>query len=292
MKHLTSSNYASAKGFGLIELMIAMVLGLLVLGAAIAVFQSNLRTFNANDGQNRVQENARVAYELLSTDVRATGSSACSVEALVLGDDATSIAFKSPLTGSATALTTMSADDVSYRVKEATLSSVTLLESTPAASDIFKAGNTVMICNGAMTGFAKVNSTSGQTINFVGNLDFDPTDTTYGDAASISISRLRNHNWLIKSNGRASGNSLYVNRNDGAGDQEVAEGAQSLGLSYHQYANGNLTAYVAAPSNFQYVDAVRMNIPMRAVMPAKNPGENDVVNRNISTTVSIRNRSL
>ena len=31
-------------GFGLIELMIAMVLGLLVLGAAIAVFQSNQRT--------------------------------------------------------------------------------------------------------------------------------------------------------------------------------------------------------------------------------------------------------
>ena len=35
-------------GFGLIELMISMVLGLLVLGAAIAVFQSNQRSFNAN----------------------------------------------------------------------------------------------------------------------------------------------------------------------------------------------------------------------------------------------------
>ncbi|QNN47131.1 prepilin-type N-terminal cleavage/methylation domain-containing protein [Thermomonas brevis] len=83
-------------GFGLIELMVAMMLGLLVLGAAVAVFQSNLRTFNANDGQNRVQENARVAYELLSKDVRSTGSSACSAEASVLGTDSMSNAFKAP----------------------------------------------------------------------------------------------------------------------------------------------------------------------------------------------------
>jgi type IV pilus assembly protein PilW len=39
--------------------MISMVLGLLVLGAAIAVFQSNQRTFGANEGQNRIQEGAR-----------------------------------------------------------------------------------------------------------------------------------------------------------------------------------------------------------------------------------------
>ena len=65
-------------GFGLIELMISMVLGLLVLGAAIAVFQSNQRTFDANEGTNRIQEGARVAYELMSKDIRAAGGAACS----------------------------------------------------------------------------------------------------------------------------------------------------------------------------------------------------------------------
>ena len=58
-------------GFGLIELMIAMVLGLLVLGAAIAVFQSNQRTFDANEGTNRIQEGARVAFEMMASDLRA-----------------------------------------------------------------------------------------------------------------------------------------------------------------------------------------------------------------------------
>ena len=55
----------SPAGFGLIELMISMVLGLLVLGAAVAVFQSNQRTFSVNEGQNRIQEGARAAYEMM-----------------------------------------------------------------------------------------------------------------------------------------------------------------------------------------------------------------------------------
>ncbi|HQX92961.1 MAG TPA: prepilin-type N-terminal cleavage/methylation domain-containing protein, partial [Thermomonas sp.] len=86
-----------AQGFTLIELMIAMVLGLLVLGAALAVFQSNQKTFSANEGQNRVQENARIAYEMLSKDVRSVRSSACSSEAMVLGSDSNSAAFRAPL---------------------------------------------------------------------------------------------------------------------------------------------------------------------------------------------------
>ncbi|WP_028839461.1 PilW family protein [Thermomonas fusca] len=278
-------------GFGLIELMVALVLGLLVLGAAIAVFQSNLRTFNANDGQNRVQENARVAYELLSKDVRSTGSSACSAEASVLGADAMSTAFKAPLSGNGTELTTISADDISYRVKTASASSVQLVESGPAASDIFKVGDSVMVCNAAMTGFTKIASIAGQTVGFTTALEFDPAQTEYGDAASISIARFRSNRWHVKANSGATGNSLYVNRN-GGGDQEVAEGVQSLALTYHQFANGNPNVYVAAPSNFEYVDAVRMRMPIRAVMPSKNPSESDVVNRNVASTASIRNRSL
>lgn len=286
-------NRSRQGGFGLIELMVAMLLGLLVLGAAVAVFQSNLRTFNANDGQNRVQENARVAYELLTKDVRSTGSSACSAEASVLGSDSMSNAFKAPLSGSATQLTTVSADDISYRVKTSSKSSVQLVESAPNATDIFKVGEVVMVCNAAMTGFAKIASISGQTVTFASELEFDPGLTDYGDAASVSIARFRSNQWLVKANASATGNSLYVNRN-GGGDQEVADGVQSLALTYHQFANGNPNVYAVPPaaSDFQYVDAVRIFMPMRAVMPSKTPGESDVVNRNVAATASIRNRSL
>ena len=52
---------SGSAGFGLIELMVALALGLIVLGAAVTVFQSNQRSYRANEGQNRVQEGARVA---------------------------------------------------------------------------------------------------------------------------------------------------------------------------------------------------------------------------------------
>ena len=281
-----------AAGFGLIELMIAMVLGLIVLGAAIAVFQSNQRSYSANEGQNRVQENARAAYEMVTRDIRATGGSACSSEASVEGADAQSLAFRAPLAGNATELTTTSADDLSYRVVggSATANSVTLVEATPAATDVFRANDIVMVCNAAMTGFATVASVSGQTITFTAPLPFDPKDTEYADPGSISISRLRSNRWFTQPNGRDTASSLYVSRSGGAAE-EVADGVQSLALTYHQASGGNPNAYVAAPSDMQWVDAVRISMPIRAVMPTQNPGETRNVDRTIAAAASIRSRA-
>jgi type IV pilus assembly protein PilW len=275
----------SMAGFSLIEMMIAMVLGLIVLGAAIAVFQSNQRTYSANQGLNRIQENARVAYEMLSRDIRSVGSSACSNEALVMGTDATSTAFKAPITGTASTLTVTSADDLSYRVSAATASSVTLTESTPVASDIFKTNDIVMVCNGAMIGFVKVASTSGQVVSFASALQFDPTDTTNAAAGSIAIARMRSTNWYVAANPRG-GNSLYVQR-FGAAQEEVADGVQSIALTYHQTSGGNPAIYVASPTDFNYVDAVRMVLQLKGKDVDNNP-----LTRTASTAISIRARTL
>jgi type IV pilus assembly protein PilW len=274
---------------GLIEMMIAVVLGALVLGAAIAVFQSNQRTYSANEGQNRIQESARVAYEMMTRDVRSVGSSACSNEALVMGTDATSLKFRAPITGSATELTATSADDLSYRVKAGSASTVTLTENGPVASDIFKAGDIVMVCNAAMTGFAEVASTAGQAVLFKVPLEFDPTDTAGAAAGSISIARMRSSRWYVDNNARG-GKSLFVSRLGNAGE-EVAEGVQSLGFTFHQSSGGNTAIYVAAPTDWNYVDAVRVTIPLQSTMQLKT-GENRVINRTVSTGVSVRSRNL
>ncbi len=49
-----------AAGFSLVEMLIALALGMLVAGAAFAILHSNQRSYQANQGLNRVQENARV----------------------------------------------------------------------------------------------------------------------------------------------------------------------------------------------------------------------------------------
>lgn len=66
-----------ARGFTLVELMIALVLGLIVTGAVLATFAANSRTYAASESLGRVQENARATFELMSRDIREAGGNIC-----------------------------------------------------------------------------------------------------------------------------------------------------------------------------------------------------------------------
>lgn len=67
----------AVRGLTLVELMIAMMLGLLVVGSATAIFISNRQTYRATEGLGRVQENGRMAFELMARDLREAGSNPC-----------------------------------------------------------------------------------------------------------------------------------------------------------------------------------------------------------------------
>jgi type IV pilus assembly protein PilW len=65
------------RGLSLIELMIALLLGLLVVGGALGIFISNRRTYSATESLSRIQENARVGFELMARDIREAGGTPC-----------------------------------------------------------------------------------------------------------------------------------------------------------------------------------------------------------------------
>jgi type IV pilus assembly protein PilW len=65
------------RGMTLVELMIAMVLGLIFIGGAIGLTLANKRSFNTNEGLSQVQEGSRTAFELLARDIRQAGLSGC-----------------------------------------------------------------------------------------------------------------------------------------------------------------------------------------------------------------------
>lgn len=67
----------NSRGFSLIELMVSLLLGLLVVGAAVNIFISNKDTYLSTENLGRVQESARVAFELMSRDVREGGGNIC-----------------------------------------------------------------------------------------------------------------------------------------------------------------------------------------------------------------------
>ena len=65
------------QGFSLVELMIAMVLGLVVLGGVIGVFIANQTTSRANMALSELQNTARLSFQLMSQDIRNAGFSGC-----------------------------------------------------------------------------------------------------------------------------------------------------------------------------------------------------------------------
>ena len=61
----------------MVELMIAMVLGLVLMGGVTGVFIANQTTYRVNEALSAMQENARMAFQLMSRDIRSAGFSGC-----------------------------------------------------------------------------------------------------------------------------------------------------------------------------------------------------------------------
>jgi type IV pilus assembly protein PilW len=68
---------ARSRGFSLIELMIAMLLGLIVIGGVTSVFLAGRQSYRSNEALSDVQDSSRVAYEMVARDIRDAGVTAC-----------------------------------------------------------------------------------------------------------------------------------------------------------------------------------------------------------------------
>lgn len=73
---LTPSHVSSARarGFSLVELLVAMVLGLIVIGAVIALVLSMMRANNQTISATRLTQELRAVAALMAADIRRAGS--------------------------------------------------------------------------------------------------------------------------------------------------------------------------------------------------------------------------
>lgn len=65
------------QGATLVELMIALLLGLVVVAAASGLFLTNKRVYASTETINRIQENTRVSFEIMSRDIREAAAKPC-----------------------------------------------------------------------------------------------------------------------------------------------------------------------------------------------------------------------
>ncbi|QIK82006.1 prepilin-type N-terminal cleavage/methylation domain-containing protein [Lysobacter sp. HDW10] len=299
---------AAQSGFTLVELMISLVLGLLVIAAAGGIFLSNKRVYGSTEATNRIQENQRAAFEMMSRDVREAGSNPCTrftatagpINLLADRSNPVWTTYQMGLTG------TENGTSDSVTVFNASGRSRVTSHSTPGAdltvSDTagLVNGQTLMVCN-ADTAilFSATKITSGGTTvghdgtancgrGFTRQPDYarcsDAVASTVGycfnsvdqTTCGASAERGRSPAMLLVPSAiqwtiAANGrgsNSLFRTVNGTA--SEIAEGVQSLQLSYKI---GNATTFVNASSvtgtQWATVTAVRVAMTFTSVQGAQ-----------------------
>jgi len=67
-------------GFSILELMIALLLGVVVVSGIVQLFVGNSRTYELVNAQSRLQENARYAFEFITAAARNAGYYGCAPE--------------------------------------------------------------------------------------------------------------------------------------------------------------------------------------------------------------------
>lgn len=64
-------------GFTIVELMVALVLGLILLGGVLQIYLSTKRTHDITEGLSRLQESTRFSFDMMARDIRMAGYIPC-----------------------------------------------------------------------------------------------------------------------------------------------------------------------------------------------------------------------
>lgn len=318
-----------ARGMTLIELMIALVLGLLVLSAAIGIFLSNRQTYRATDNLGRLQETARVAFELMARDIREAGGNACSrglptVNVLnspasqwftdwsspVRGYDNT-VAFAGAAFGTGSAKRVNGTD--ALELKSGTSAGITVVSHNPASARFqvntvnhnLDGGDLAIVCdNREAAVFQITNAQPGTNANIVHNTGAAspgnqttslgmPLGTAYSFGANSTIIKLHATAWYIGNNGRG-GRSLYqLATVNGSGSISAAAQEVAEGVTDMQltYLREGSNTYVDAASvtDWSMVNAVRVDLTL--VSPESIGTDGAPIARHLIHVVTLRNRT-
>lgn len=329
MKFDTSRMNRHQQGVTLIELMIALVLGLFLVGGVIAVVVANGQAYRTNEGLSQVQESARTAFELLSRDIREAGATGCGNTdriantlnngglwwqeawtgvrgyadgaAVPLGSDA-----PARVAGDALLIQGIAGTGVTITDHQAT-SAVFFINATTTD---FASDDIVMACDfdhAAIFQISNYNSNNVTVGHNTGNnnpgncskgLGFPTECTTNGNEYTFGpnsqIARLSTTLWYIGNNGRPQegGRSLYRRRLTDAAAQEIVPGVSDMQLQFRVGDNAGLTAPEAGP-NWGNVTAVEVTLTMNSLdaRVSTTPGVNDGrLQRTFTTIVGLRNR--
>jgi len=313
-------------GFTLVELMIALLLGLVVIAGVISVFLSNQQVYRSNEALSNVQDSSRLAFEMLARDIRAAGLNGCGNSGRlsnVLNNGPNKSAtpawwatVNNPMVGYASTQTDPAAgtnrvagtDSIILLGAEGTGNSLKV-DAEPAAnftinesSTDIKANDVVVVCDPDHAAVVQITAVAGSVLSHAasgtpGNCTTDlsypsvcSSSSSYVFAPNALISKLSVSSWYIGTNG-IGGKSLFhqtVSLGTVQGANEMVRDVTGMQILYHQSGD---TDFKAADSitNWPIVDAVQITLTTESV--DKRAGVNaKPVSRSFTSTTTLRNR--
>lgn len=318
MKQINNTTRRAMQGFTLVELMIALVLGLVVIGGVISVLLSNQQTYRTNSALSQLQDNARTAFELLARDIRQAGSTPCGnteVTSILNGtagtawyqwvngagiqgaDVATTLAPALPGALAQPAIVTRGVGLVSQAKVNAGASCAAGIPLLSAPSEI--AGNSlVMACDGNQAYIFETQAYAGGQLKPVaagtpGNNLSLATCSSF--AATAYVAPYNADAWYVAPAGAgaaAGTDSLYRAHfvNNALQADEIVRGVKDLRISYHLTGGTSFVNAATASTNWPNVDAVRVALTLRSVTNPNNTNTNltEPLVRTFNTTISVR----
>lgn len=299
------------RGFSLVEMMVALALGLFIVGGAVAIFLGTRQASRTTDNMSRLQESARFAFELMSREFREAGNTPCgswlAITSIVPGTDwwATwtqgaqgyggSTEFPGVAFGSTTGARVAGTDAVELRSTQGGIEAVaerggsTELKLKSSGASELKAGDIALACDYRKGQIFKVADNSGSALNTGGDMG----EGNYF-LASSRVTRLSATAWYIGRTGRPETGGLGLFRTTPAGAQEVIDGVRDMQIDF--LFGGN---YVDASlvTDWSQVNAARITLTFQS--PERNTATNNVggvaesrITRTFTHTVALRNTML
>lgn len=319
---------ARVRGLSLIELMVGMVIGLMLSGAAIGVFLSNKQVFTTTESLGRMQDNGRFAFESLARDIREAGGNPCSRHlpiANTLNDPGNNwwSNWGEPVRGydngglagssaGSDAIEIKSGGDTGLSITEHSASSAQFKVSSNSHG--LKAGDILMACDYRQAAIFQAsnaneanrtvvhNSGTGTPGNCSKGLGFkQPMDctangTAYEYGVNSMLTKLQAVRWYVASNSRG-GMSLFRDTLGASAAstasttaEEMVDGVLSLQLSYLvSGADDYVDASAVAVDRWRDVIAVRAELALASEARIGTDGK--ALQRDFSHIITLRNRN-
>lgn len=292
------------RGFTLVELMIAMLLGLFLTAGVLYVFTYNKTTYQVQEGLARVQETGRFLHFYLSRNIRMAGYSGCvGANNLTINNLVDSPTEDMALDGSTSVTGSDGSGGVFTPAAPTALGGVAVLANTDILTLRFAdplniklqvpmnnpnnplvvgnrygiaAGDVIIVtdCEVGDMVMAGASSNAAAITHTVANNTTNDLSKIYTDEATIA--KFQSYHYYLKDTGRTTTTGQAINalyQMDINGDeQELAEGVEDMQILYGVDANQDGTAdtysnaaTIDAASNWPNVKSVRVNLLLSTV---------------------------